>query len=179
MVIQSCDCKARSENIHYSPDYTLGVMLVRHTPRTAAVLAYESVIIVVHAVGARAIIAFPTRRIVVIVTGVMGHAVLAVAVTGGIAVNGGGGAAVVVAVVGIAAAVVVITGTATAEDRADYGGGTGVGRRRGIAGRGRSRRRARVQREKVLLQPYAHRVVRIRVVTQGQHIEALLGLPDV
>jgi len=162
----------------YSPDRPHGIVLVRYAPGTSAVLAHEGVVIVVHAVSARPILAFPAGRVVIVVAGVVGHAVLAIAVAGGIAVNGGCGPAVatvaIVAAAGIAAAVTVVT---SAEAGAGVGGG-GVGRRRS-AGRGRRRRRrARVQREKVLLQPHAHRITRVRVVTQGQNVEALLGLPD-
>lgn len=147
-------------------------MFVRHTPRGPTVLAHEGFIVVIHTVSTRAIVAFPSRWIVVIVAGIVGHAVLAVTVAGGIAMNGGGGTAVVtvVTVAGIAAAVAVIA------DGAGSGDG-GVGQRH-VAGCGHNYR-ARVQREEILLQPHAHCVARSRVVTQSQHVETLLSLPDV
>jgi len=82
-------------------------MLVRHAPRTTTILSHEGVIIVIHAVGARTIVAFPARRIVITVAGIVGHTVLTVVVSGSIAVNGSGGAAVVT-VVGIAATIIVV-----------------------------------------------------------------------
>lgn len=150
----------------YSPDRSFGVVLVRHTPGTTAVSAHESIVIVVHVVSARPILAFPAGRVVIIVAGVVGHAMLAVA--GSIAMNGDCGPAV--AAVAVAAGIAVITSAEA---------GAGVGRRRG-ADRGR-RRRARVQREEVLLQPHAHRAARVRVVTRRQieNVDALFSLPDV
>lgn len=94
----------------YSPDHPPGVLLIRHTPGTATVLAHEGFVVVIHAVGARAVIAFPARRIVVIVAGVVGYAML-FAVAGGIAVNGG---AAVVTVADIAAVGIAVVVAATA-----------------------------------------------------------------
>lgn len=99
----------------YSPDHPPGVLPIRQAPGTTTVLAHEGFVVVIHAVGARAIIAFPARRIVIIVAGVVGYAML-LAVAGGIAVNGGAAvvtvadiAAVVVAAATAASAAVIIT----------------------------------------------------------------------
>jgi len=104
----------------YSPDHSPGVVLVRHAPGTAPVLAHEGLVIVIHAVGASTVIAFPARRIVVIVAGVVGYAML-LAVTGDIAVNGGAAvvtvadiAAVGIAIVVAAAAIIAITAACVA-----------------------------------------------------------------
>lgn len=153
----------------YSPDRTLGVVLVRHTPGTAAVRAHEGVVVVVHVVRARPILAFPAGWVVIIVAGVVGHAVLAVA-------GGRDSPVATVAVAAGAAAAAVVTRTGTGANVPT----AGVRRRHhGAAGRGHRRRRTRVQREEVLLQP--HRVARACVATrrQSQHVEALLCLPDV
>lgn len=135
--------------------------------------------VVIHPVGARAVVAFPARRIVVIVAGVVVGQTMLLAVAGEIAVNIPGTSVVTVADITVVAAAVIITITAEARgiaaDADDAGVAAGVGWRRDVAGR-----RTRVQREKVLLQPHAHRGIRgIRVVTQAQCVVALFGLPDV
>lgn len=157
----------------YSPDHPFGVVFVQHTPRSPAVLAHEGLVIVIHAVSTRAIVAFPPRRIVVIVAGVVGHAVFAVAVAGGTAMN----RATVVAVVAIAIADIAAAAAAVAVIASTGGAGGSIGQWH-VAGR-RHNRWASVQREEVLLQSHAHCVARSRVVTQSQHVEALLSLPDV
>lgn len=82
-------------------------MLVRYTPWATTVFTQKGFIIVIHAVGARTIVAFPARRIVVIVAGIVGHTVLAVVVAGSITMNGSGGTAVVT-VIGIAATIAIV-----------------------------------------------------------------------
>lgn len=107
----------------YSPDHSFGVVLVWHAPGTAAVGTHKGVVIVVHVIGASPILAFPAGWVVIVVAGIVGHAVLAVAIAGGIAVNGGRGPAVatVAIVAGIATAV------ASASVAADGSNSGGVG----------------------------------------------------
>ena len=85
-------------------------MLVGHTPRTAAILAHKGIVIIVHAVGARPIFAFPAGRVVIIVTGVVGHTVLAIAIASGTTVNSDGcrpAVTTIATVAGIAVAVAI------------------------------------------------------------------------
>lgn len=88
-------------------------MLVRHPPGTAPVLAHEGLVIVIHAVGARTVIAFPARRVVIIVAGVVGYAML-LAVAGGTAVNGGAAVVAVADAAAVRIAVVVAANVAVA-----------------------------------------------------------------
>lgn len=88
-------------------------MLVRHTPGTTPVLAHEGLVIVIHAVGASAVIAFPARRIVVVVAGVVGYAML-LTVTGGTAMNGGAAVVSVADIAAVGIAVVVAAAAAAA-----------------------------------------------------------------
>jgi len=105
-------------------------MLVGHTPRTAAVLAHKGIIIIVHAVGARPIFAFPAGWVVIIVAGIVGHTVLAIAIASGTAMNGGGCRSAVTTVatiagIGIAIAIAVVT-SAEADTGTDRVAGAGV-----------------------------------------------------
>lgn len=99
-----------------------------------------------------------------------------------LAVAGDGGGGDVAAVAAVAAPVVgiAVAYTADADSTAEARGGRrrvgGIGTSASAADAGRRRVR-RVQRKEVLLQPHAHCVRGI--VTQGQYVKALLGLPDV
>lgn len=97
-----------------------------------------------------------------------------------LAVAGGGGDSPAVAAVAAPIVGIAVAHTADADAAAEARGGrrrvSGIGARASAAGAGRRRVR-RVQRKEVLLQPHAHRVR--GVVTQGQYVKALLGLPDV